>query len=374
MRYQKLFEFEWAYILKMLPELESSAKEFGAIERRREIKSAEALLRLALVYGFCDRSLRETAAWGEASGVCNVSDVALLKRFRRCGQWLGSLVARKIAERSEWSGFNGELPIRIVDATTISLEGSKGTDWRIHLEFDLQRLAIKDIELTDARQGESLKRFQWEPGELVLADRGYAHREGLFSVARCGAYFLVRLNWRNVPLETVNGETFDLLGFLRSLPDASAQEAAVVIRDRNGQALPCRLIAIRKSESAAARSRAKTIRERKRKCRTIDPRTLETAGYTFLLTSLPSSSITAEEALELYRFRWQIEIAFKRLKSLVHIDHLKAKEPALVRTYLLAKLLGALLVEDLTERYISFSPWGYPIRRFHATCLHLASS
>ncbi len=374
MNCEEPFEMEWAYILKMLPELEASAKDLGALVRRREVKSAEELLRLALVFGYCDRSLRETAAWGEAAGVCDVSDVALLKRFRRCGPWLGSLVAQKIAGRSQWSGVPGQLRIRIVDATAISVPGSKGTDWRVHLGLDLQRLAIDELELTDAHQGESLKRFRWQPGELVVADRGYSHREGLFSVARSEAYFLVRLAWNNVPLETTAGDPFDLLGFLRSIPDASAAEASVVIRDQKAQAMPCRLFAIRKTESAAEQSRAKTLRERSKKSRTVDPRTLEAAGYTFVLTNLPSSSLTAEQGLDLYRFRWQIELAFKRLKSLVHLDHLNAKEPAMVRTYLFAKLLGALLIEDLTQRYLSFSPWGYPIWRSDAPHLHMATS
>jgi hypothetical protein len=38
-----------------------------------------------------------------------------------------------------------------------------------------------------------------------------------------------------------------------------------------------------------------------------------------------------------------------------------AKNAALAKVILFAKLLGALLVDDYTERYVSFSPWGYPI-------------
>ncbi len=66
--------------------------------------------------------------------------------------------------------------------------------------------------------------------------------------------------------------------------------------------------------------------------------------------------VTALQALEAYRFRWQIELAFKRLKSRLFLDNLRARDPDLAQTYLLSKLLGALLAEDLIDRAGSFPP------------------
>ncbi len=43
----------------------------------------------------------------------------------------------------------------------------------------------------------------------------------------------------------------------------------------------------------------------------------------------------------------QIEIAFKRLKSLLHIDKLRGFDPDLAQTYRLAKLWGAVLVDSI---------------------------
>jgi len=64
---QELMELQWPYLLGCLPEqdLEGSAREWGAIVRLREVDSASTLLRLALAYGFCQMSLRQTAAWAE---------------------------------------------------------------------------------------------------------------------------------------------------------------------------------------------------------------------------------------------------------------------------------------------------------------------
>ena len=91
-----------------------------------------------------------------------------------------------------------------------------------------------------------------------------------------------------------------------------------------------------------------------------------------LLTSASADTLTLEQAFELYRFRWQIELAFKRLKSIIDLDQMPAKNAALAKVILFAKLLGALLVDDYTERYVSFSPWGYPIASDLPTSVSLA--
>ena len=99
---------------------------------------------------------------------------------------------------------------------------------------------------------------------------------------------------------------------------------------------------------------------------------LELAGYVLVLTSTQAGAFSPHEILELYRCRWQIEMTFKRLKSLIALDTLPAKDPQLARTFLYSKLSAALLVEDLMWKYLAFSPWGY--RLHHPPALHLAHS
>src|SRR6185295_15208817 len=127
-------------------------------------------------------------------------------------------------------------------------------------------------------------------------------------------------------------------------------------------ALPVRLAAVRKSEEAAEEARKKALREAAHKGQKLKPETLELTGYVLVLTSTTAADFSAEEILEIYRFRWQIEIVFKRLKSLLQLDELPAKEPELAQTFLLSKLLAALLLEELTQSYLSFSPWGFRLQ------------
>lgn len=68
--------------LRELVDLEGSARDCGALLRRRGVADAGVLLRLALVYGGTGLSLRGTAAWAAAAGVADLSDVALLHRLQ----------------------------------------------------------------------------------------------------------------------------------------------------------------------------------------------------------------------------------------------------------------------------------------------------
>ena len=365
---QESLEHEWPYLLSFLPSgelLDETAKAFGALQRKRGIDSASKLLRLALVYGCCGYSLRQTAAWAEAAEVASVSDVALLKRFRHASEWLGHLLGLKLAERVTPIPPN-QTRVRLIDATMVSAPGKAGEhDWRVHLDFDLGALAVSEIQLTRVQGGESLFRYEFEPGELVVADRGYAHRPGLVHVIEAQAHFIVRWNSSSVPLQEPGGAPFDLLGGLRSLPEAQVGVFDLEIQPSqrdHSPAVPVRLVALRKSEEAAAEARKKLLKKATQQRKTLQPQTLELTSYVLVLTSTSVADFSAEEILEIYRFRWQIELVFKQLKSLLKLDELPAKDPSLARTFLFAKLLAALLLEELTHAYLSFSPWGFRIR------------
>lgn len=355
-------QFQWPYLLTLLGG-EALVSELsyatGAFHRRREVRSPTEMLQLLLTWAVGERSLRETALLSAAAGMADVSDVALLRRFERAGEWLGSLLGNLIA--SDHAPLGIQARVRLLDSTSITARGSRGTDRRIHMSVDLARHRVTSIELTDARAAETLERETWEAGEIVVADRGYAHRKGLAHVAANEAYFVVRLPWANVPLEDRAGNRFDLLAALRTLPEAEPGEFSVQFRVGQQEPVACRLVAIRKSEAQAQKSRQKALTESHRlKARTVDVRTLEAAGYLFVLTNAPVELSTAT-ILDLYRFRWQIEMKFKTLKSVIHLGNVPTRNGKLLDVYLLAKLLVALVIDALVYKGESFSPWGYPL-------------
>ena len=80
--------------------------------------------------------------------------------------------------------------------------------------------------------------------------------------------------------------------------------------------------------------------------------------YILLLTSLPADAFPPADILALYRFRWQIELAFKRFKSLAGLDQLPAKNPELARAWIYARLIVAIIAEQIAGQVPDSSPSG----------------
>jgi hypothetical protein len=357
-------EQDWNVIVSMLPsDLEASAREAGALRRRRGVTSAEDLLRLAMAYAYCGLSLRATAAWASCGGIAELSDVALLKRLRHAAPWVGQLLAQKLAERVVFPKEAGTaLRVRLLDASSISVPGSQGTDWRVHVGFDLAAGCIDSVEVTPASEGETLTRHVVGEAELAIADRGYAHRSGIASVVLGGGQLIVRLNSNTVPLEQPDGRPWDWLEAVRDLEPGQVAEFAVRTAPDTSRDIPAiagRVVILRKSEQATEEARRKLRRNATRNGRTPNERALSAAAYVMLFTNLCAEQLAAADVLALYRFRWQIELAFKRLKGILALDEMAAKDEQLCRTFLLTKLLSMLILEELASDFAALSPWGY---------------
>jgi len=114
-----------------------------------------------------------------------------------------------------------------------------------------------------------------------------------------------------------------------------------------------RLIIQRKSAEA---TRKQLRREASRKQKTLDPRSLIAAEFMILGTSLAADGYPATEVLAVYRLHWQIELAFKRLKSLLRMDRLPTHTPQASRSWLTAHLIMALLCDDLSQEFLESFP------------------
>jgi hypothetical protein len=204
-----------------------------------------------------------------------------------------------------------------------------------------------------------LGRFAAAPGDLILADRGYCHPAGVAMVSRQGADVMVRLN-SSVPLFGPDDQRFPLLPKLRRLRAGTIREWPAWLHDGD-QRLAGRLCAIRKSQQAIACAQRKIDRREQKHQRPVKPETREYACYVMVFTTLLASQMGAAEVLEYHRFGWQIELLFKRLKSILAVGHLPKHEDQSSRAWLYVKLFVALLTQKLIHLGSSISPWGYDL-------------
>lgn len=359
-------------------DLEGTAHYSGALVRKRVIRSAVDLLRFVLVYALTDLSLTMVGLWGTIKEWGSLSKSGIYKRLCGCQIWIGLLIVAVLQREKLILPRRDGISLRLFDASTVSYPGSHKIDWRLHLGFDLTAGRMTDIQLTDAKQGESLTRFQFSDHEICLADRASGVPRSLGVLLGANAGFIIRIGWSNLPMGDADGHPFSLTDWLGiQSTDPAAQPAQVMLYVNTPQGrFPVRVIARAIPPDKAAEKRKRLQTEAKHKKHRLDQRTVLAAGFVMVVSNLDTESWSANEILDLYRFRWQIELIFKSLKSLLNFDHLRATEPRLAQVYLLSKLLIALLVTEAEWRLILDAPASFfdpkrPVSHWRLTQLTL---
>ncbi len=248
--------------------------------------------------------------------------------------------------------------VRVVDATTIEEQGGAGTDWRVHYTLCLPDLNCDFFELADEHGGETYRRIPVERKDLLLGDRGYSNAPGVGTVKKAGGDVLVRWNSFSFPLEKADGTAFEPLKELSKLPKRGAREWAVSFQ-YEGKRYTGRLCAIRKNAVATARAQEKMRQKASKKQKQVDEEALKLAAFVLVFTTVSQDLLNTREVLELYRVRWQIELRFKHLKSLLGLGCLPKYDERSCRAWIQAKLLCGLLIERLMREAKFFFPWGY---------------
>lgn len=355
---------DWRVLQSLFPAgWEELGRGSGAVARLRGFDSLNDLFRTLLMHVGCGWSLRETAVQAKLAGIADVSDVTLLNRLRQSEDWLRQLC------QGLWkdSGMNLEpalkgQPVRVVDATVVKEPGRTGGQWRIHYSMRLPSLECDQFELTPTHgktTGERLARFQFQKGELVLADAGYSNPPGIAAVVSEGADVVVRMNRASLPLQDPQERPFPLLRRLKALQKAGETAEWPVAVVSGKRRISGRLCSVRKSEDAIERARRRLLSRQQDGRGRMTPESQQYACYVVVFTTLPKSRASASQVLECYRLRWQIELVFKRLKSLVQLGHVPKHDDQSSRAWLYGKLFVALLSQKLARVGRSVSPWGY---------------
>ena len=350
---------DWDVVMQMLPaQWEAKALELGAVRRLRGFDSVASVLRVLLIHLADGCSLRETAVRASAGGLAAVSDVALLKRLRGCAAWFEWMV-REMAAGMAIPLAAQLLPgrrVRLIDGSTVCEPGATGSTWRLHYALNLHTLSCDEVHVSEANVGESLVLFDIRAGDVIMADRGFAKRPSLRHVVQRKADVVLRASMSNLPLHDRRGRPLDLLPLLSKLAIGQAADWPAQVQDEVGT-IPVRVCAYKKTAAQTLAAQQAIEQEARKKSRTVQPTTLEAAGYVIVVTTLTKPS--AAQIMEFYRRRWQIELAFKRLKSLLQLGHLKKTDKDGARAWLQGKLLVACLIEKLILTAERFSPWGY---------------
>ena len=347
---------DWDTLIGSLPsDYEALADEHKQLNRQwanTKVQDAKTLLRFVFAHVGADLPLRQTVVAVAEAGGPKLSAVRLHLRMRRAYPYLAALVSRMLPASPEvaadrWDGYD----LVLTDASAICGPGADGTDARLHVVMRVADLRVLQVEVTGVEGGETLRRFHWERNQLVIGDRGYSNGRGIASVVADGADALVRFNSASMPLfGAASGAAVDVLAWCRALQGNRATELDVVTYWRDGRErreLRGRLIGFRLPDDEASTAREWVRREHGADA---SEEQLEQAGYILLFTTAPDGRLSAARAIEAYRLRWQIELQFKRWKSLCRFDRLPNYRDDTIKSWLTGKLLLGLVVDRIGAR------------------------
>jgi len=363
---------DWELVKSFLPKnWRWLAKREKALKGLRKDKDPETLLRALLVHLGCGHSLRETSVRLREAGIADLSDVALLKRLRKSKNWLRALCVSLLRESGKPEKKFKDKEYRLFDSSIIKEQGKTGSLWRLHYSLRIPSLRCDFFRVTPAKgagNGDSFLGFPVEKGDYVIADRGYCQANGIHYISSKGAYVCVRLNQASINLNGLDGKPFPLLDKLeKKLKRAGVVgEWDVLVPGREGS-VAGRICAIRKSAMAIDAAQQRLQRRASKNCTKLKPETPVFAKYIVLLTTFPKSEYPPGDVLDGYRYRWQIELIFKRFKQLAELGHLPKTDPVSAEAWLYGKLLVAILTQKMVDHASFFSPWGYDVEKIEVS-------
>jgi IS4 transposase len=170
----------------------------------------------------------------------------------------------------------------------------------------------------------------------------------------------LRVNPKSLPLLDTEGEPFRLVDQLRWTIVGQVREWPTIVR-HGGRDYPGRLVAVKRDRWSACLERRALRKRASKKQKKLSRTALFLAGYFFVWTDVSTETLDAAAVLAWYRCRWQIELYFKRMKSILGLGNLPKRSEDSCRAWLHGKLLVALLLERLLDNAEHFSPWGYAL-------------
>lgn len=344
-------------VLQVLPtDYQEQAYEQGAFTRSRKLSSPEQLFELVMSYCCLDYSLR-TCAGHLALNKTTLTDTAVMKRLLPCLPWLKSLLSSILSKQLANHHINSRYRFLAIDGSTIQVKGARSTSYRLHLAMDLITLSQTHIKVTDAHQGENLNHYDLAANDVVLLDRGYNQPKTLVPFIEKGGHVVLRYHAKGMTLfhPQPDNDSLQRIDWLEEINkikgDSLCKEVVLRYQDRivKGYVHLSRL-----SKAHAEKAHRELRRSAQRQQYTASERAFALADWMFVFTTLPPDILDTKTVMALYRTRWQIELVFKRLKTLLSLTELRTKQgSALAEIYLYGKLLYAVMLECYLRQFVN---------------------
>ncbi len=311
-----------------------------------KIKDLAVALRLMLHHVCTGSSLEITTSLAAALGVIQISAVALHKWMRKCGDWMAAIATAMAGYNARfaaslWAGFE----VIAADATTVMRPGGKQTTARVHFALRLADLRAVAIKVTGPEVGETLRNFEIRKRQLWLLDRGYCNANSIAHAVRHGGHVVIRFCVGPLPLFKKDGTSIDARALMLEMTrPGRISSHRVNVRTDEGL-IPGRLLISRLPDAEVEKARRRLVKERGKKHVKADAE--QQAAYVMIFTTVPKDVLTGKQVMQLYRLRWQVELSFKRDKSIAGLDKLPNFRADTIHTWICTMMVGRQLAQRL---------------------------
>lgn len=184
-----------------------------------------------------------------------------------------------------------------------------------------------------------------EKDDLMLTDLGYFKLSVFQALTAKGVYFLSKLLIGTTLRNAGTSEKIDLGATLRSFVGNILEMNVIMGNDKHH--VPCRLIGLRVTKQVANARRRKLRKEAEKKGRTPSKNHLALCNWTLFVTNASSEILPINIVLSLYRLRWQIELIFKQLKSVLRVHSSNTTKEYRLKCERYGKLIMAVLIHGI---------------------------
>lgn len=318
---QDLVNTGWHTIRGFLPsDLDGLARSTGAMERFRKISGGESLLRCGLLWALPNHSIDIVAEEVKRLNLTDLSGTALFNRLVDGEPFFCEVLKHLFAQVAPHSEMVGDLKVVAVDGTSLCGPKATGTNQRLHVAYDLGAARPIYVDVTNMRGGETFRRFvNLGPGVLILADQGYGYIPGIKPLLDSKAHVLVRFNFHSIVLFDENGVrlTPEMADQMLA-PEGTIEFKAYMI----GWDAPLRVFGSRNPAGKGI----------------------------WQLTDLDEKTLDVSRVRELYARRWQIELFFKRMKTILRLKDLPTREGPSARSWIFLKLILGTLAAIIDQQ------------------------
>ncbi len=335
-------------------------EEKKVIRRKRIIKDYETLVLAAMLYIIRQLSFQRLSETMAEEYQIVMSNTSWKKQLTKLAPSLFAAMLEYVSNKSkEWSYCKTHKVLErfqayILDTTKFSVEGGDGVAVQVHTQISVTDLSALYMSVTDCHTAESVSNFKIQEGRLYIADRAYGTTPQLLQLIKEKSNFIIRITPNHITLYRDN-QCAKKVNWNKLLSNSSFSCSCFIKKKK--EIFKLRLVGAMIPEEKHPDIEKRVCRNATKGQYQVTQQSLDYAKWVLLATTVPY--VKSSDILSFYRLRWNIELFFKRAKTLLHFRKIPFSSPSLQISLVLLWVSLAIFISQISSlpSYSHMSPF-----------------